>query len=528
VTSLTVLVPTRNEAESIAALFPRLLATLARLPVSSEILVVDDSDDATPQAVAEQVEQSPPGAVGVRVLHRPPGLRPGGLTGAVFAGAAASCSELIAVLDADLQHPPEVLAALVERLLEDEAADLAVGCRYMPGGDAGGLSPLRHAISLGCRGAAQRRVPASRVTRDPLSGLFLLRRPSMPTRPAAPDAGFKVLLEILAAGAVRRAVDVPYRFQPRAAGASKAGLGEGRRFLRQLRVLHRRRDGAGAPGQLPGRPAVDLEVIIPALNEESRLPATLAALAPALAALPLRSAIVVVDNGSVDRTALVALQAELAVPLSVTGCADPGKGAAVRRGLASSRARWVGFCDADGATDPAALADVVRRLGAGADIVVGSRRLAGSRVEIAQSPWRRIASLAFRRLAGQLAQGHTDTQCGFKFFSADCIPTLLSDPVTDGWAFDLELLARAVRAGLRIEEVPVRWTDSRASRLRLRHGPACLADVARLRRALRPAPVKVDPRPVPIRPDWARSPVSPTEAVGAPAALGASMADAAP
>ena len=119
------------------------------------------------------------------------------------------------------------------------------------------------------------------------------------------------------------------------------------------------RDSRPRPVRLPDgrpalrRPAVDLEVVVPAYNEAERLPATVAATVDYLSAQPWESRIVVVDNGSSDGTAQVAralADPSARVPVTVIGCARPGKGAAVRRGVLTSESRYVGFFDADLAT----------------------------------------------------------------------------------------------------------------------------------------------------------------------------------
>jgi dolichyl-phosphate beta-glucosyltransferase len=128
------------------------------------------------------------------------------------------------------------------------------------------------------------------------------------------------------------------------------------------------------PDQRGAASPLDLEVVIPAFNEAERLPRTISSTAEYLAAQPWRSRIVVVDNGSADRTAETARAlATPDVPVRVIGCARPRKGAAVRRGLLRAEASYVGFFDADLATPVETLGPVMEHLRTGAAAVIGSR-----------------------------------------------------------------------------------------------------------------------------------------------------------
>lgn len=234
----------------------------------------------------------------------------------------------------------------------------------------------------------------------------------------------------------------------------------------------------------PDERLVQLELVIPALNEENRLGPSLAAVCEHLATLPFTTRVLVVDNGSVDATAETAAAADgAAVPVRVIGCRDRGKGAAVRAGMQAARGRWVGFCDADLATPIAAIDAVVDRLVDGASVVIGSRRCSGASFTQEQPAVRRAGGWVFRRLTRDLVPGVADTQCGFKFFTAETATALFDDVDSDGFSFDLELLAGAARRGVPIVEVPVAWTDRDGSSLRpVEHGREVLREVRYLRR----------------------------------------------
>lgn len=227
---LTVIVPTRNEAETIEELVGRVDRSLARADVDYEVLVVDDSDDDTPG----RVERARRGGTPLRLLHRPPEARSGGLAGAVQRGIdAAPTSDVIAVMDADLQHPPELLPALVEEV--QAGADVAVASRYVAGG--GGVTgldgPARRLTSVAARIAARVLLPPARHVQDPMSGFFALRR-DVVADTALRAEGFKILLEILVRGRWSRVAEVPLSMHARAAGRSKAGAREGAAYGKQL------------------------------------------------------------------------------------------------------------------------------------------------------------------------------------------------------------------------------------------------------------------------------------------------------
>jgi glycosyltransferase involved in cell wall biosynthesis len=233
------------------------------------------------------------------------------------------------------------------------------------------------------------------------------------------------------------------------------------------------------------REAVDLEIVIPALNEESRIGATIEATVAYLERQHYRSALVVVDNGSVDHTADVVaeLGATHRLPIHLINCSRRGKGAAVRQGIMTSRALHVGFCDADLATPVETLDGVWPALERGASVVIASRYCEGAARLCPQPLGRQLGGAVFRALAGRLLPGVADTQCGFKFFEGTVARQLLSYCTIDGFAFDLELLLKARAAGLSVHEVPVAWSDRTGSAFHpLRDGVRSMADALSLAR----------------------------------------------
>ncbi len=229
---VTIVVPTRGEAGNIGQLVARVDRALGA--VRAEILFVDDSDDETPEVIRATAARS---SRTVRLLHREPGHRDGRLGGAVIAGFQLARAPWAIVLDGDLQHPPEVLPALMRETLGPDV-DLVYGTRYVGGGDAAGLSSARRewVSSLSTRLSKALFPRKLSGVSDPMSGLFAVRLSALEL-PELKPVGYKVLLEILANSRIRTAVGVPFSFQERHSGESKASLAEGGRFLLQLSAL---------------------------------------------------------------------------------------------------------------------------------------------------------------------------------------------------------------------------------------------------------------------------------------------------
>lgn len=233
---LSMIIPTRNEAPGIASLIERLREAIS---VPCELIFVDDSDDTTPFEVQLQERQASPADLArmeIRLLHRPAGYREGGLGTAVQEGMRLARGPWMCVMDADLQHPPEV----VERLLakaESEGLDLVVGSRYVEGGSLDTMSGVRRGMSWGCARAAKAVFPLRlRAVSDPLSGFFLMRRSSIDPERLEPH-GFKILLEVLGRHPKLRIGEVGFEFADRYAGLSKASGREALRFTQQLASL---------------------------------------------------------------------------------------------------------------------------------------------------------------------------------------------------------------------------------------------------------------------------------------------------
>ena len=236
------------------------------------------------------------------------------------------------------------------------------------------------------------------------------------------------------------------------------------------------------PPLLADAPAPELSLIVPAYNEEKRLPATLERIAEYLATRDFSYELLVVDDGSRDETARVVLEFGARCPhLHLLQYADlggrivnRGKGFAVRTGMLASRGRYVLFSDADLSTPIEEMERLLPLIQSGqCDIAIASRALPGSNLTVHQ-PWHREAmGRTFNRLV-RLAIGTDvrDTQCGFKALRGDIARRLFGLARIDGFGFDTELIFLAAKLGLRVLEVPVTWRHAEESRVNPLTAPA--------------------------------------------------------
>lgn len=232
---VTVIVPTRNEIDNVQPLLDR-IAILRDVPIK-EVLFVDDSDDGT-AAHAASFNGSYPFAV--RVDHRTGAARTGGLGGAVMAGLHSSATRFSVVMDGDLQHPPEVIAELIEAASK-QGASLVVASRNVGDGSSGGLGSLyRKAASKGATSLVQFafRKQFGHCT-DPMSGFFMVDRDAIDIDSLEPE-GFKILMEIGVTNPALRLAEVPFTFADRYSGETKATISEGVRYLRHVSSLKKR------------------------------------------------------------------------------------------------------------------------------------------------------------------------------------------------------------------------------------------------------------------------------------------------
>ncbi|MDY6836291.1 MAG: glycosyltransferase family 2 protein [Chloroflexota bacterium] len=223
---LSLIVPTYNERNNILPLAQRVEKALHGL--SYEIIVVDDDSPDGTAEMAESLSSKYP----IRTICRK-GEK--GLATAVVAGFAQARGDILGVIDADLQHPPEKLADLLRAIIED-GADVAIGSRYIPGGGVGEWGIIRRAISKGATLVGQLFLPSIRRVKDPMSGFFLLRKEVIEGAELNP-LGYKILLEVLVKGNARHVAEVAYTFSERQFGESKLNLGEQLNYLKHIVIL---------------------------------------------------------------------------------------------------------------------------------------------------------------------------------------------------------------------------------------------------------------------------------------------------
>ena len=226
----------------------------------------------------------------------------------------------------------------------------------------------------------------------------------------------------------------------------------------------------------------DLTVVIPAYNEDSRLPRTLTDAAAYLDNWGLDYRVIVVDDGSRDNTA--ALSAAYGSRFSTICQPNGGKGSAVRRGLLAATGRVVAFTDADLPYDLASLKTAYEAVTSGqADAVFGSRDMADSASLVERQFLRTLASQVFRSIVTFLVSRQVrDTQCGLKIFSRAAARAIFSRTTINGFAFDAEAVFLAHCLKLRIQKVPVTLINEYASTISLtRNAIPMLLDVMRVR-----------------------------------------------
>ena len=232
--------------------------------------------------------------------------------------------------------------------------------------------------------------------------------------------------------------------------------------------------------------AIDLSVVIPAYNEERRIGPTLERIGAYLGTRQWTSEILVVVDGSRDRTADVARSAQVGLALEVLDDqVNRGKGHCVRRGMLAARGSLRLFSDADLSTPIEEVEHLMAAIAGGCDVAIGSRRLPESRIDVPQPWWRQTMGRGFNWCVRRLAvPGIADTQCGFKLFSADAARGIFSRQRIEQFGFDVEVLWIARRLGLQVVEVPVTWLDDPDSKVRpVADAWRMLVDLLRIRQA---------------------------------------------
>ena len=228
-TRLSIVLPTFNEAQNIEPMIRGVSDALERSQIAYELIVVDDdSQDGTWSRALSLCTSFPK----LRVMRR---TRERGLATAVIRGWQASRGDVLGVLDADLQHPPDLIPKLWDRM--ESGADLAVGSRHVPGGGVSNWSLRRRLISRTAQGIGLLVLPevVGRLA-DPMSGYLLVRRDKLAGVTLKPR-GYKILIEILGRSQVRTIAEVGYVFQERIENQSKVTWRSYRDYLLHLGIL---------------------------------------------------------------------------------------------------------------------------------------------------------------------------------------------------------------------------------------------------------------------------------------------------
>jgi glycosyltransferase involved in cell wall biosynthesis len=213
-----------------------------------------------------------------------------------------------------------------------------------------------------------------------------------------------------------------------------------------------------------------LSIIIPAHNEENRLPSTLEQVFAFLSTQPYAAEVLIVENGSNDHTLEIAQSfARQKGNLHVLQETQPGKGNAVRRGMLDARGEYRFICDADLSMPIEELAKFIPSALTDFDIAIGSREAPGA-VRYNEPPYRHLGGRGINFIIQMfILPGLNDTQCGFKCFRAETAKALFSLQRIMGWSFDIEILYLARRKHLRVKEIPIHWyyrSDSKVSAIR--------------------------------------------------------------
>lgn len=224
---ISIVVPTYREALNIEPLVHRTFAALGEAGLDAEMIIVDDeSGDGTEEVVGRLAKNFP-----IRLLSR---KTERGLASAVLHGFAHAKHDVFVVLDADLQHPPESIPALIAPLVADKA-DFVIGSRYAPGGEINTHWTRRRRLNSRIANLLAR--PLLSV-HDPMSGFFALRRDTWRRAGDITPIGYKIALELAVRARCKRCAEIPITFDTRHAGHSKLSLRQQLHYLRQLTRLY--------------------------------------------------------------------------------------------------------------------------------------------------------------------------------------------------------------------------------------------------------------------------------------------------
>lgn len=219
---LSIVVPSYNERDNVGELVKQVSDALKGIPF--EIIFVDDSTDDTPDVIKKIAEDNP----NVRLFHREDEK---GLATAVLKGFSLAEGDYLAVMDADLQHPPMIMKSMYACM--ETGVDFCVPSRFIPGGSDGGLNLYRKFVSGTARYIGKILLPSLRKISDPTSGLFMFKREAIDGADLRP-IGWKIMVEVLACGSYKTVAEIPYKFQERPTGESKLSGKVTVEYLKQI------------------------------------------------------------------------------------------------------------------------------------------------------------------------------------------------------------------------------------------------------------------------------------------------------
>ena len=223
---LSIVVPVYNEAGNIKLLLEKIAEALRG--ITYEVIFVDDSTDETPMVILKVAAKS---SAEIRLEHRE---NEKGLATAVVRGFGLATGDFIAIMDADLQHPPQILRSMYCAMLAD--ADVCIPSRFVPGGSDGGLNVYRKLVSAAARYIGKTMIYNLRHISDPTSGLFMIRRNMLDGADLRP-IGWKICVEVMAICSYSKVIQIPYVFQKRNQGKSKLSMEVTGAYLKQLFML---------------------------------------------------------------------------------------------------------------------------------------------------------------------------------------------------------------------------------------------------------------------------------------------------
>ncbi len=228
-----------------------------------------------------------------------------------------------------------------------------------------------------------------------------------------------------------------------------------------------------------------VSIVVPAFNEATRIGISVRKIQDFVRQTPFQTEIIIVDDGSTDGTADLIRQTQVPGLRILSNTENHGKGHAVRQGVLAAQGVYVLFTDADLSAPIEELEKLLEVAMRGdADIVIGSRAIDRSFIDQHQSPFREIGGIVFNRMVRLLLGLRIhDTQCGFKLFHREKSLPAFNKLTIMGFGFDPEVLFVCSRHGLRIREIPVRWSHSEGSKVNfLRDGVRMFVDLLRIRR----------------------------------------------